>query len=149
MPCPEAVAWGGVLKRLMLRLYGQERRWHHWQRWLLLPAVRGYTRFIYRRLAKRIARDIDDYVRSGFEVVGIMGVRNSPSCGVLATLDLGEALRRVMTINPDSLDARAFNDQVVRPSAPSGEGLYVTALRRQLRRRHLHRIPFLEHQPEL
>jgi predicted secreted protein len=148
MPCPEQAAWGGILKRLILRFYGPEGGWLSRQPRFALPLFRAYTRIIYRRLARRVARDIEDYSKAGFEVVAIVGVGNSPSCGVLTTLDLTRALPLVAAIDRDRVDARAFNEGVVRPSIMPGNGLYIAALQRQLRLRGLN-VPFREHQPPL
>jgi hypothetical protein len=60
MPCPEQAAWGGVMKRFILRFYGARASWAHQFRGLLLPVFRLYTRSVYRRLASRTARHIAD-----------------------------------------------------------------------------------------
>jgi predicted secreted protein len=128
MPCPEQRAWGGVLKRRILRHYGTRSRLPP----VALRAFLGYTRWIYRRLARRIVRDLEDYLRSGFEVVGIVGIGGSPSCGVVRTLDLRRSLPVIAdpTIDRDTLNARAIAECVI-----PGRGLFVEALRRRLHRR--------------
>ncbi len=138
MPCPERVAWGGVMKRLVLRAYGAKsiRRWR-----ALLPFFLLYTRVRYWRIARRVAAEIADYVRSGFEVVGVVGVGDSPSCGVDHTLDLHRSLPVVASFDLDTLDAATFNERAVRSLLEPGEGLFVAALRRQLKRRGVS-VPF-------
>lgn len=81
MHCPVQRAWGGVLKRYLLPMYGSRGTLLYRLRRVLLPLFLGYTRWMYWRLAKEVVRDIEDYVRSGFEVVGIVGVGGS-TCGV-------------------------------------------------------------------
>jgi predicted secreted protein len=88
MRCPEQCAWGGVIKRQLLPFYGSKGSILYRLRQVLLPLFLWYTRWVYRRIAKVVARDIEDYVRSGFEVMGIAGVGGSPSCGVWSNLDL-------------------------------------------------------------
>jgi predicted secreted protein len=136
MPCPEQRAWGGVLKRRTLRYYGSSRRLGP----AALLAFRGYTRWMYWRLARRVVRDLEDYLHSGFEVVGIVGIAGSPSCGVARTLDLRRSLPVIAdpTIDRDNLNARAIAECVI-----PGRGLFVEALRRRLHRRGLE-VPFLE-----
>lgn len=74
LPCPEQHAWGGVLKRWMLALYGRRvLRWYPVRRPLVV-LVRWATAVHYGHLARRTAREIIDYVSSGFEVVGVVGV---------------------------------------------------------------------------
>ena len=88
MPCPEQRAWGGVLKRRMLRAYEARGTVLYRFRGPLLRLFVFNTRLVSWRLARHVAREIADYKRSGFTVVGIVGVGASPSCGVRTTLDI-------------------------------------------------------------
>jgi hypothetical protein len=148
MPCPEQAAWGGVMKRLILRFHGAQGTWAYRLRGLLLPVFRLYTRAVYRRLANRTARHIADYARSGFQIIGIVGVGDSPSCGVLHTLNINRSLHAVASFDLNAIDRQTFNERAVQACVVEGEGLYIKALRRQLRRRGL-TVPFLEHRPSI
>ena len=150
MPCPEQAAWGGVLKRFVLRAYGARGTWAYRMRALLLPVFRFYTRRVYRRLACRVAQHAADYARAGFEVVCVLGVADSPSCGVRHTLDLDRCLTAIASFDLSSINRRQFEERAVHGSRIEGTGLYVEALRRELDRRRM-TIPFFEHQlsPEL
>lgn len=144
LACPEQRAWGGVLKRHLLLAYGSDAtRWASALR-LLTPVFLVYTRWRYRRLAGQIAAEIADYRRSGYKVVGIVGVDGSPSCGVRRTLDLAGSIRALAACNPVSTDAATFNDRVVLANLVPGEGLFSAALRRQLQRRRLN-VPLYAH----
>ena len=109
-----------------------------------MPLFLAYTRRIYRQLAARIARDILDYTRSGFEVVGIIGIGGSPSCGVERTLDLKRSLPVLASTPIDHLDRETFNETAIAQCAAEGQGLFIQALERELDRRGL-QVPFLEH----
>jgi hypothetical protein len=87
--CPVPNGWPGtgVLKRRLLFLYG--RPWLSPVVRLIRPGLSGYTVVRYRLLARRVARQLIGYQRSGFDVVGVVGVDASPTCGVTTTLDLG------------------------------------------------------------
>lgn len=146
MPCPEQVAWGGVMKRLILRIYGADESWTYRLRGLLYPMFLLYTRLRYRRLATRVAKDMADYARSGFEIVGVLGVGDSPSCGARHTLDMRRALPIIASVDVDRIDAPSFNARAVRALLVEGEGLFVKALRRQLQRRNV-TVPFSEWAP--
>jgi predicted secreted protein len=146
MPCPEQAAWGGVTKRFILRFYGAQGTWAYRFRGLLLPVFRWYTHWVYRRLASRTAGHIADYARSGFQIVGIVGVGGSPSCGVLHTLDIDRSLQAVASLDLNAIDRQTFNERAVRACLVEGDGLYIRALRLQLRRRGLS-VPFIEHRP--
>ena len=72
MPCPEQRAWGGVLKRRLLSVFGLRERHrvlYGFRRPGLLLFVM-YSRLVYQRLARQVASEIQDYVESGFEVAG-------------------------------------------------------------------------------
>lgn len=136
MPCPEQRAWGGVRKRHLVRLSGcTPLRWRPIRR-LTLAVATAWTTVVYRRLARRIARDIADYRDSGFEVVEVVGVGGSPSCGVATTLDLDGAVAALADRHGER-DRRSTNRDVVAANVVSGRGLFVSCLDRALRSRGL------------
>ena len=144
MPCPEQRAWGGVLKRLMLRAYGVKGSPLYALRRPLLRLFVGYTRLAYARLARGVAREIADYQRSGFEVVGVIGVGSSPSCGVSQTLDMRHSLEVIAACPIASIDRRRVNEQAVAGCRRPGEGLFTEQLRRRLDRRGI-KVKFVEY----
>jgi predicted secreted protein len=144
MPCPEQHAWGGVLKRRMLRAYSTRETALYRFRGLLLRLFILYTRLIYRRLAREIATQISDYHRSGFTVVGIIGVGASPSCGVHTTLDIRRSFEAMASMPAGGFDRSRVNREVVLACRKAGAGMFIQSLQRQLRRRGL-AAPLLEH----
>lgn len=144
MPCPEQHAWGGVCKRYTLPVYGAERtRWRRLRR----PATGlflAYTRLAYRRLARRTAAQIGDYARRGYTVESVVGVGGSPSCGVRTTLDLPAVLDALARRDPARLNRRDLNARIIAANSKPGQGLFIAALRRDLRRRRLD-VPLAEH----
>jgi predicted secreted protein len=144
MPCPEQHAWGGVLKRRMLRAYGARGTVLYRFRGLLLRLFILNTRLEYWRLARQVAGQIADYERSGFTVVGIVGVGASPSCGVHTTLDVRRSFEVMANTPLDSVDRKTVNRDAVVACRLAGSGLYINSLKRQLRRRRL-TPPLLEH----
>ena len=145
MHCPEQRAWGGVLKRHLLPIYGSKGSLLYRLRHVLLPLFIWYTRWRYWRLAKEVLRDIEDYVRSGFEVAGIVGVGGSPSCGVCIRLDLRRSFEIVAGCPLAQLDRRLMNEEVIAACLREGQGLFMEALQRQLMRKHL-AIRWYEHE---
>jgi predicted secreted protein len=137
MPCPEQRAWGGVLKRRMLRAYGARGTVVYRLRAPLLRLFLLYTRLEYWRLARRVVAQIADYERSGFKVIGIVGVGASPSCGVHTTLDVRRSLEAIAATPIDSVERKAVNRDAVVACRVAGSGLYIRSLERQLRRRRL------------
>ena len=145
LPCPEELAWGGVLKRHLLRAYGSAvAHPHAWRLGrALLPLALAHTRHVYRRIARRIAAQIADYAASGIAVVAVVGIDGSPSCGVDTTLDAPACLDEIARTPAAAITVEQHN-AFIRRFARSGHGLFVAALRRELARRHLE-VPFVGH----
>jgi predicted secreted protein len=146
LPCPEQRAWGGVLKPYTLAMYGSRGTLRYRARRLLLPLFIAYTRWCYWRLAGAVAREIADYVHAGFAVGGVLGIAGSPSCGIEMTLDLQRSQEVLAGCPIASLSREMLNEQAIIGCRVVGEGLFIAALRRQLRRRGL-TVPFFEHDP--
>jgi hypothetical protein len=49
-------------------------------RGVLLSVFIWWTKIVYRRFARQVARDVADYQRAGIAVAGIVGIGASPSC---------------------------------------------------------------------
>ena len=141
MPCPEQRTWGGVRRPPMLwalrhrRLSGALRP--------LLPLVRRCLRWRYAWLARTVARDVADADRAGQQIVGVLGVAGSPSCGVRTTLDLDLALRRISR-SGHALSARWLSQDVVAAAERPGAGLFMEALQERFASRRLE-VPFVDH----
>lgn len=144
LPCPERLAWGGVLKRHSLILYHSKGRPRYAVRGALLSAFVLWTKVVYRRLARQVARDVADYRRAGISVEGIVGIGASPSCGVATTLDLRASLEVVAACPAAALTRDVMNERAVLQCRRPGEGLFVEALDRELKRRGL-TVPAYEH----
>jgi uncharacterized protein YbbK (DUF523 family) len=133
LPCPEQRTWGGVLKRRFLWLVAHPRVTRAGR--ILVGPVRPYLRWRYRRLARSVAVDIADYMTSGFDIVGVVGVAGSPSCGAGTTLDLGAALQALASCPHRRVTTQWLNQRVVTAAARPGQGLFIEALTRDLARR--------------
>lgn len=144
MKCPEQRVWGSVLKRYILHGYGSKGTLLYRIRQLYIPLFIWYTKFIYSKIAKKVVRDIEDYVRSGFEVVGIVGVDGSPSCAVNKTLNTWSSVEALASLPIKSLERQTMNDKVIADCLTEGKGFFMKALWRQLRRRSLD-IKFYRH----
>jgi predicted secreted protein len=144
LPCPEQQAWGGVLKRWMLACYGHRvLRWRPVRR-LFVAGARRVTAFEYGRLAHRTADQIVDYVESGFEVVEVLGVGASPSCGVATTIDLDAAVAAMAHCDRGALTPATVIGRVVAANVVDGPGIFLDKLQRRLARRGIS-VPFREH----
>lgn len=137
MPCPEQRAWGGIRKPMMLYAYGlRDKRLYHFRQ-PLLRLFLLYTRLRYRILARRVVREIGQYRDGGIDIVGLVGIGGSPSCGVRTTLDVRRSFETVAGCPLATIDRTLLNERAVAGCRVPGEGLFVRAIRKQLRRRGL------------
>lgn len=113
-------------------------------RGVLLNVFVWWTKIIYRRLARKVARDVADYQKVGIAVDGIVGIGASPSCGVTTTLDLRASLELVAACPRAAQTRDVMNERAVLGWRSSGEGLFIKALDRELKRRRLI-VPAFEH----
>jgi hypothetical protein len=90
-----------------------------------------------------VVRDLEDYLESGFEVVGVVGVAGSPSCGVNTTLDLGRALKTIGSCPLSSPATGSLLRPMAEGAAVPGQGLFIEALSDGLSRRVI-RVPVEE-----
>lgn len=142
MPCPEQRTWGGVRRPPMLWVLRHRRLSSSLRP--LLPVVRRYLRWRYAWMARTVARDAADAVGAGQQVVGVLGVAGSPSCGVRTTLDLDVALARVSR-SQDAVTARWLRQDVVAAAQRPGTGLFVEELQKRFAARGIE-VPFVDHQ---
>lgn len=144
LPCPERLAWGGVLKPHSLPLYHSKGGFLYPLRAVLLRVFVFWTRLVYWRMARQVVRDVADYQQSGIAVAGVIGIGASPSCGVATTLDMRASLEVVASCPAAALTRDVMNERAVLACRRTGEGLFIAALDRRLRRRGL-AVPALEH----
>ena len=132
LPCPEQRAWDGILKPRMLVAYDSEGTLRAPASRLLQRPFIWYTRYVYARLARAVARDIADYRRSGMEVICLVGVGASPSCGVATTLNLTTAVSALARCPAARLDRLTLNQDIIAANVQPGEGLFMRAIRLRL-----------------
>lgn len=143
IPCPEEEAWGGVLKRRLLTLYGSKNTVLYRLRRIILPLFLLYTRYVYGRLAARTAKRIRDYIDSGFSVAGVIGIDGSPSYGVARTLDVGKSFDLLAGLDTESVTAEKMND-LVRECVVDGRGLFTEMLMQELGKTNIE-VPYTAH----
>jgi len=141
--CPEQKAWGGVLKKNVWQGLGSKNTTLYRLRKMLLLVFIWNTKRIYRKIAKEVVTEIKDYIDSGFEIVGIVGIGGSPSCGVNTTLDF-KGLEWLTGINIDDMTREKMNEFVYKEFLIEGKGLFIEVLREELRKRKL-TVKFYEH----
>lgn len=122
MRCSEQKAWGGVLRKLMWLPIRRHGTWLYRLRGVFLPVFIAYTRWASGRIARETASEIEDWARSGYTVVGIIGVAASPSCGVHKTLDVRLGADYIARLDPAAIERQRFNVEGIRAAVVDGRG---------------------------
>lgn len=142
MPCPEQQAWGGVLKKYMWLGLGKEQTLIYRFRGILLPLFIFYTKYIYKRIARNVVKNLIDYHKSGLQTIGIVGIDGSPSCGVKASLDMAKSFDFFASLTPDLIDRNYMNNQMYKTCLVDRRGLFISEIEKILRKHGMHTAIF-------
>jgi predicted secreted protein len=139
LPCPEQKAWGGVLKKYMLLSYGLNNSgsWLNLFRGILLPLFISHTKWAYKKIARDTVKMIEDYKYSGFEVIGIVGVDGSPTCGISTCLDMKKSFDYCAGLNIESIDRNIYNKEMYSRCLKQGKGLFFLEMDKALKRKKI------------
>jgi|LSQX01.1.fsa_nt_gb predicted secreted protein len=133
MKCPEQYAWGGVLKKYLWIAIDTKGTIIHFIKPLLLKIFLVYTRSIYKRVARETVYMIRDYYKSGYKVLGMIGIDGSPSCGVTARLDMKEAFDFFANQKIDHIEVNKFNTELYAKCTAKGKGIYFEEIVKKLK----------------
>lgn len=136
MKCPEQQAMGGVVKTWEWRMLGAKDTLLYRLKGAVLPIFIWNMKRIYRKIAKEVVRDIEDYAEHGFEVVGIVGSAGSPSCGVNKIMDIKRLIEFLANTDIEQLDRENWND-AVKERYCKGKGFFIKALEEELQKKNL------------
>ena len=92
---PRAAGTGWVTKPQMLRAYAKIDIRLYRFRTVLFGLFLASPRLRYRLMARRVAREIEQYRDAGITVAGVGGIGASPSCGVTTTLDMRRSFETI------------------------------------------------------
>ena len=111
----------------------------------LFRLFRWYTRLRRRQLAREVVRAIEGYRDGGVDVIALVGMGVSPSCGVRTTLDLDRSLETVAGCRLAKIDRALMKEYAVAGCRVAGERLFRTSgVRKRLTRRRIH-VPATEY----
>jgi predicted secreted protein len=82
------------------------------------------------------AGQINNYLASGYSVIGIMGIDGSPSCGLNTTLDFEKSFELTASMDIESATVEQMN-AIVRQGLTNGKGPFAEALQKELKKRHI------------
>jgi hypothetical protein len=143
IPCLERLGWGGVSRKGYFRFQPVILKFVQTP---IFPLVRPFIalwlyryRLLCAREARKLARQIADYGKSGYSVIGIVAVNDSPTDGVTRTIDMARAAERLvsMGIDPAIMADPSFEEmrEILPRLCTEGTGIFTARLMRELRRK--------------
>ncbi len=140
MPCLEMMGWGGVNRPLVIHELDPDEPDAYW--------VQEYPRLCANEAVK-VVDMMEDYIRSGFEVLGVIYVDDSPTCGLSNTQVFPDVHFQIMEMDipPDKVFDLDYMFEHILPNVDaSGEGAFGYPLYLEVQKRNLD-IPFVPFGP--
>ncbi len=133
MPCCEVLGWGGVHRRHIIEDLDRDNLDQEW--------IKNYHKLCAEQ-AMQTADRIEDYVTNGFQVLGIIHVQDSPTCG-LDHVDSFPQIHFDLLDSGVTWDNLVFEELIASLETPeemaargaSGKGAFGSVLRDELVRR--------------
>jgi predicted secreted protein len=145
LPCLERMGWGGVSRRTFFRFQpflfkAAGTRWFG-----IASVLARIWLFRFSRLCKReavnVASEMEDFVRAGYSILGVVAMNDSPTCGVSRTILLAEAALTCKRLGFGSADLEKPELETMRRLIPllctGGQGLFMKELTQEIARRDL------------
>jgi predicted secreted protein len=139
LPCPEQKAWGGVLKKYMLLSYGLNNSGSPLNLFhgILFPLFILHTKWVYKKIARDTVKMLEDYKKSRFDIIGIVGVDGSPTCGISTCLDMKKSFDYCADLNIESIDRIIYNKEMYSGCLKQGKGLFFLEMDKILKRKKI------------
>ena len=140
MPCLEIMGWGGVDRPKVMHELDPKKPDADW--------VLEYPK-LCKREAIKIVDQMADYLQNGFQIIGVIYVSDSPTCGLTDTLTFPDVHYQMiaMEIPQDKLFDYEYKREYVWPHLKSeGTGAFMYPIYQEVQQRDLD-IPFLPFKP--
>ncbi len=137
LSCPEQIAWGGVLKNYIWLSIDTKGKLVNIVIRLIYPFFIWYTYLIYSQIVSKTIRIIQDYINSGLEIIGIVGIDGSPTCGVNANLSMWKSFQYISGLSINSLNRKDYNNNLYKTCLEQGNGIFIKLLSNKLKRKRI------------
>ena len=136
MDCPEQAAWGGVLKPLLWISVGNKDSFIFKLRRIIFPLFMLKTKRTYKKIAKRYVKLIEDYLQNDYNIIGVVGIDGSPSCGSSKILDLYQ-FELLADFNTKDIQREVFNEFLYKKLLIKGEGIFIQEMKKILKQKRI------------
>lgn len=145
LPCLERMGWGGISRKSFFKFLPITLSYTGTR---LFPIVKFFAKiwiFKFKRLCKKeafkIIDQIEDYVNSGYSILGIIASNDSPTCGITKTIDLIKSAYKYKELGFKLEDFKNPEFEKMRVTIPNlcedGTGLFMAEILKELRKRNM------------
>ncbi len=139
LPCCECIGWGGAARKefdkfIPIVINAVRFGWFPLLVPILKASASSYNR-ICRKEALKVVDRMEDYLREGYTIYGVIGMNDSPTCGVTKKGNMVEYMKRMAiaihagnAVDPVQMDLDTLID---------GESFFMGNLIKEMRKRHL------------
>ena len=145
LPCPECILWGGVsrnnfneMQPIVFNAVGKKR----------YPVIEFFANIYLwntkngcKKEAIRVVDRMEDFTREGYEIVGVVGVNDSPTCGVTKTLDLLDIAKNQEALGISFEDLKYPNleryKHIIQAVQTDGSGFFLGSIMEELKKRNM------------
>jgi predicted secreted protein len=137
LPCLECIGIGGVSRKsfdryLPLLSNSIKNGWFSILKLILKVWLINFER-LCKKEARKVVDRIEDYVTEGYTILGVVGMNDSPTCGVTKTLDFIEYTRRLVL----SKDTGSTPKQIIQETLVDGTSFFIGNIMKELEKRGL------------
>jgi len=140
LPCLECMGWGGVSRKNIFRFLPSIFR-HSNSKLMKLSSkiwISKYQR-LCKKEAKRIVKRIENYILNGYKIIGIIGMNDSPTCGVTNTINLLNSIFHYREFKIELKDFQSPNIEKMKKIIPKmlieGQGIFMKELISKIRKK--------------
>ncbi|MFX0071656.1 MAG: hypothetical protein ACFFAO_11250 [Candidatus Hermodarchaeota archaeon] len=140
LPCLERLGWGGILRKSFFKYLPMSinccDKWYFFIiRFFIKKWIYNFKRLCNKEV-KKVIKQMEDYIDSGFEIIGILATDDSPTCGLTKTINLLTAASGIKALGYNAGDFLNPNLEKMRFIIPNlcenGRGIFMKQLIEQL-----------------
>ncbi len=137
LPCLECIGMGGVSRKSFDAYFPLLSNFvkNGW-----FPIVKPYFKLwlnnfgrLCKKEATKVVDRMEDYIREGYTVVGVVGMNDSPTCGVTKTMDIIDFTRRLVTAEETGNTPK----QIIQETLIDGASFFIGNIMKELEEREM------------
>ncbi|MEW6441326.1 MAG: hypothetical protein AB1640_10375 [bacterium] len=137
LPCLECMGFGGVSRKTIdpyfpILSHSLKHGWYPFFQLLSKVRLALYGR-LCKREAVKVADRMADYIAGGFTILGVVGINDSPTCGVTRTTNLIEFTRLMAVAGETGKNPKDIGFEILE----DGTSYFIGALKKELKKRAL------------